>query len=117
MDLEKTKEFYTKYFGGSAGEMYFNPRKRFSSYMLSFKEGAKLEIMSLPDIVEQNLKNGRTGFVHISFSVGSREEVDRYASMLSEEGFPILDGPRVTGDGFYECQTCDPEGNVIEITI
>jgi hypothetical protein len=28
----------------------------------------------------------------------------------------ILDGPRRTGDGYYESVTLDPDGNRIEIT-
>ena len=35
---------------------------------------------------------------------------------LREDGFRILDGPRQTGDGYYECAFLDPDGNRIEIT-
>jgi lactoylglutathione lyase len=28
----------------------------------------------------------------------------------------VLDGPRCTGDGYYESVVLDPEGNRIEIT-
>jgi lactoylglutathione lyase len=29
---------------------------------------------------------------------------------------PPLDGPRRTGDGYYECVVRDPEGNRVEVT-
>jgi lactoylglutathione lyase len=35
---------------------------------------------------------------------------------LKEDGFASLDGPRRTGDGYYESVTLDPDGNRVEIT-
>lgn len=57
------------------------------------------------------------GFTHISFSVGSKEEVDRLTQQMSSDGVPIAGQPRTTGDGYYESVVLDPEGNRIEITI
>ena len=31
-------------------------------------------------------------------------------------GHPVLDGPRRTGDGFYESVVLDPDGNRVEIS-
>lgn len=31
-DLEKTKEFFIKYFDAAAGEQYYNPKTEFQSY-------------------------------------------------------------------------------------
>lgn len=58
----------------------------------------------------------RTGFIHLSFSVGNREMVDKITSQLVTDGFEIVSGPRVTGDGYYESQIAEFEGNIIEIT-
>ena len=30
-------------------------------------------------------------------------------------GCPILSGPRVIGDGYYEASLLDPEGNLLEL--
>ena len=57
------------------------------------------------------------GFTHLSFSVGSKEEVDRLTRQMSSEGIPVVGQPRTTGDGYYESVVLDPEGNRIEITI
>ena len=35
---------------------------------------------------------------------------------LRMDGYPVISGPRVTGDGYYESCILDPEGNRIEIT-
>ncbi len=57
------------------------------------------------------------GFTHLSFSVGSKEEVDHLTKQMSSEGVPVIDQPRTTGDGYYESVVLDPEGNRIEITV
>jgi lactoylglutathione lyase len=57
------------------------------------------------------------GFTHLSFSVGSKEEVDCLTQRMSAEGVPVVGQPRTTGDGYYESVVLDPEGNRIEITI
>lgn len=36
---------------------------------------------------------------------------------MQGEGYPIQNGPRVTGDGYYEAVIYDPEGNQLELTI
>jgi lactoylglutathione lyase len=118
-DLETLKDFYIRYFQGVSGNRYTNPNTGFQSYFLSFGTDARLEIMSMPSVSGSSV-NGLTqhlGLAHISFSVGTQEAVDRLTQELAEDGYPVLDGPRWTGDGYYESQVVDPDGNRIEITI
>jgi lactoylglutathione lyase len=56
------------------------------------------------------------GLTHIAISVGSAQGVDELTRKLRDDGFAILDGPRRTGDGYYESVVLDPDGNRIEIT-
>ena len=37
------------------------------------------------------------------------------AERLRQDGYPVLSGPRVTGDGYYESCVLDPDGNTVEI--
>lgn len=97
--------------------MYHNPKKQFSSYMLSFDGDTKLEIMTRPDFIDNGSKNGRYGYAHVSISVGSKENVDEITRRLVADGYEHCDGPRTTGDGFYESAILDAEGNIIEITV
>ena len=42
--------------------------------------------------------------------------VDKLTSELGSDGYEVISGSRVTGDGYYESQIAGFEGNVIEIT-
>lgn len=53
----------------------------------------------------------------MAFSVGSEERVNKLTTTLKDDGYPLLNGPRFTRDGYYEIVIDDPEGNQIEITI
>lgn len=116
-DLEATKQFFIRFFSAKVGEMYHNPRTGFRSYFLTFEDGSRLEIMSRPEVSTPSEAPCPAGYNHLSFSVGSQEEVDRFTALLKAEGFPVVDGPRTTGDGFYESCILGPEGLRIEITV
>ena len=118
-NLEQLKEFYTHYFQAEAGRKYLNPDKGFESTFLTFSSGARLELMSMPTIPESlSAPEAQfTGLIHMAFSVGSREQVDNLTARLRQDGHRILDGPRQTGDGYYESVVLDPDGNRVEITI
>lgn len=53
----------------------------------------------------------------LQFLWGAEDKVDRLTKTLKKDGYPILDGPRRTGDGYYESVVADPDGNRIEITV
>ncbi|RLD55083.1 MAG: glyoxalase/bleomycin resistance/extradiol dioxygenase family protein [Bacteroidetes bacterium] len=116
-DLEKMKDFYTRFFAMKCNDKYLNEKKQFSSYFLSFEGGARIEIMHRPDISEQAAKAGTIfGLTHFAISVGSRERVDELTESIRSAGYEITGEPRTTGDGYYESVITDPEGNLVEIT-
>jgi len=115
-DLEKMKRFYENYLGARAGKKYHNASKNFTSYFLSFSNGARLEIMHRPDILKKNLTADSIGITHIAFSLGSKERVDILTEELHDDGYEVVSQPRTTGDGYYESVVKDPEGNLIELT-
>lgn len=115
-DLEKMVFFYTKHFGATAGKLYTNEEKGFQSYFLTFESGGRLELMSRTDIVEKH-EDALLGWAHIAISVGSKETVDTLTDELCRKGYCHVDGPRMTGDGYYESVVLDPEGNHIELTV
>jgi lactoylglutathione lyase len=117
--LEEMKTFYETYFGATSGPKYTNVRKAFDSYFLSFPSGARLELMSVPDLVPaRDTGEGRAvGWAHLAISLGSEEAVDALTARLRAAGYPVLDGPRRTGDGYYESSVGDPDGNQLELTV
>jgi len=115
-DLEKAREFFCKYFSCTANERYHNPNTGLSTYFLSFDDGARLELMHRPDVV-QTVDGLAIGFTHLAFSVGSKEAVDSLTAHLKEDGYQVVSGPRTTGDGYYESCVAAVDGLLVEITV
>lgn len=115
-DLEATKDFFIKFFGASSNDKYHNPKTGLQTYFLTFEDNARLEIMMRDDMVSSEKSLIQTGYIHLAFSVGSKDKVDELTSQLEQAGYKILSGPRTTGDGYYESCILGPEGNQIEIT-
>ncbi len=63
-----------------------------------------------PDVVN------RIGYVHVAFSLGCREEVDRLTNRLSKDGYKVISGPRLTGDGYYESCVEGIDNLILELT-
>ena len=115
-DLEQARDFFVKYFDAKSNDGYHNPKKKFRSYFLSFDGEARLEIMNKADQVDSEKNLAATGFIHLAFSVGSKEKVDELTARLKADGYEVISEPRTTGDGYYESCILDFEGNQIEIT-
>ncbi|MGF1735112.1 VOC family protein [Photobacterium satsumensis] len=118
-DLEAMRAFYQTYFNATSNDKYVNSNKGFSSYFLSFDKGARLEIMhndAIPTTADDPMAQF-TGLIHIAMSVGTEQEVDALTARLANDGYNVVDGPRRTGDGYYESVVFDPEGNRLEITL
>ena len=116
-DLESARDFFVKYLGGKSNNGYHNQKTGFRSYFISFDDGARLEIMTKPEISDYNKPLNRTGYAHIAFSLGSKGKVDQLTEKLKNYGFAVLSGPRTTGDGYYESCIIAVEENQIELTV
>jgi lactoylglutathione lyase len=115
-DPERLRTFYERWFGATAGERYERRETGFVSYFLSFGDGARLELMARPDVPElRDSPEQAIGLTHLAFAVGSEERVDELTAELAAAGVEVLDGPRRTGDGYYESVVLDPDGNRIEL--
>ena len=114
-NLEGARDFFVKYFDAVSGEEYHNLVTGFRSYFLSFGDGSRLEVMTKPGLQEAMANS--FGYAHLAFSVGSREAVDTLTKRMRNDGFTVVSGPRVTGDGYYESCIQGFEGNLIEITV
>jgi lactoylglutathione lyase len=115
-DLEGTRAFFEKYFDATANDQYHNPRTGLRTYFLTFEGGARLEIMTRPGLEDPEKTLMRTGCIHIAFKVGGRDKVDALTARLKADGYDVISGPRLTGDGYYESCVVAVEGNQVEIT-
>lgn len=116
-DPARARDFFIRYFGACSNAGYRNAKTGFRSYFLTFDDGARLEIMTAPELQDPEKTPFRTGYSHIAFSVGSKKSVDSLTRRLETDGFEVVSGPRMTGDGYYESCILDAEGNRIEITV
>ena len=116
-DLESARDFFVKYLGGKSNNGYHNQKTGFRSYFISFDDGARLEIMTKPEISDYDKPLNRTGYAHIAFSLGSKGKVDQLTEKLKNDGFAVMSGPRTTGDGYYESCIIAVEENQIELTV
>lgn len=115
-DLEAAKAFFIKYFQAEPNAGYHNPKTDFRSYFLTFDGGARLEIMTRPQLAADT-KHARMGYAHIAFRLGSVEKVDALTERFRADGYEILSGPRTTGDGYYESCVLGIGNCQIELTV
>jgi lactoylglutathione lyase len=118
-DIERLAGFYTRYFGASMGSRYENPAKGYESHFLTFEDGARLELMRTSTLKPIRHESGaqRMGLTHLAIALGTERRVDALTADLRTAGFTVVDGPRRTGDGYYESVVLDPDGNRIELTV
>ena len=84
---------------------------------MTFNGDSRLEIMTKPELDDEEKNLNRTGYAHLSFSVGSKEKVDELTAQLKADGFKVIGEPRTTGDGYYESCVIGFENNQIEINV
>lgn len=116
-DLYSARDFFVKYFGVVSNNIYYNVKTGFKSFFLSFDDGTRIEIMNKPEVKDIKKELNQTGYIHIAFSVGSKEKVNTITERLKADGYDVISEPRTTGDGYYESCVIGLEGNQIKITI
>ncbi|HFI0457475.1 TPA: VOC family protein [Streptococcus suis] len=116
-DLEGMRNFFETYFHAQSNQLYHNQKTSFKSYFLTFEDGARLEIMTRDDVVDKPSQLNHLGLIHLAFSLGSEVAVNELTERLVAADYPLLSGPRVTGDGYYESCVLGFEGVQIELTV
>ena len=114
-DPEAQRAFWQVMFGAESNQRYLSKnRPGFASYFMRLREGATIELMTLPELDAGQTGREITGWAHIAIAVGNEQQVDEMAARAADSGILIAQ-PRRTGDGFYEAIIRDPDGNLIEL--
>jgi lactoylglutathione lyase len=118
-DIDRLAGFYAQYLGARVGPVYVNRAKGFESRFLTFDCGSRLELMKTTTFRPAANEPGAQcmGLTHLAISLGTERRVDELTGVLQQAGFAVVDGPRCTGDGYYESVVLDPDGNRIELTV
>ncbi|MGI6110407.1 MAG: VOC family protein [Eubacteriaceae bacterium] len=112
---EEVKAFYVKYFGATPSKEFIDTESGLPSYYLTFDDGSRVEILNRPEITRMAKNHIDLGYIRVSYMLDSREEVDKLANRLQSDGYAIIQQPKETPDGFYDCVVLDPDDNQIVI--
>lgn len=114
-DPEAQRAFWQVMFGAESNQRYLSKnRPGFASYFMRLREGATIELITLPELDAGQTGREITGWAHIAIAVGNEQQVDEMAARAADSGI-LIAPPRRTGDGFYEAIIRDPDGNLIEL--
>lgn len=112
-DLEGAKRFFEDYFGATVWKVYNEPENNYYSYIMEFSEGARLELMTKPEIVDEKKDRNRTGFIHLAILLDNKEQFDRVLAKMKADGYEILYEPATVGG--QEARAITFEDNILEI--
>ena len=82
-DLEGAKAFFETYFEAQSNSLYHNPKTGFSSYFLSFADGARLEIMTKASVDQNQLPLERLCLIHLASSLASTERLHQLTQRMA----------------------------------
>ena len=89
-DLEGAKKFFEDYFGATVLKTYNEEENNYYSYILQLDEGAWIELMTKPGIVDEPKDPNRTGLAHICIKVDNRPELDEIIKKFKQDGYKTL---------------------------
>ena len=114
-DLEGARKFFEEYFGAKLAFEYNEEENKYYSYIMDLDEGARLELMTKPEIVDNPKDPNRTGFAHVAIRVPSRAKLDEVIRRFHENGYHFFYEP-APGDGNGECRVMTFEDIVLEVS-
>ena len=112
-DLEGARKFFEDYFGAKVAFAYNEEENKYYSYIMDVGNGARLELMTKPEIVDEKKDPNRTGYAHICIKLDSREALDEVIAKVKADGCHIFYEPATTGG--KEIRAVMFEDNVLEV--
>ena len=75
-ELEAARDFFVKYLGGKSNNGYHNKNTGFRSFFISFDDGARIELMNKPEVIDALKDRNNAGYIHICIKVDSKEKFE-----------------------------------------
>jgi lactoylglutathione lyase len=114
---ERLRDFYSQLLGAHAAPLNEDPATGLRSVRLDFC-GVQLELIQPPATAEPALsERQRPGHAELGLALGSADAVDELGGRLLAAGHRVVEPPRRTREGRYECLALDPDGNRISLTV
>jgi lactoylglutathione lyase len=114
-NLERSRQFYSVYFGAVATGWYRDPGRQFAAYFLSFASGARLKLIQPAKLLAAG-RGPAVGYAHLAFASSNAATMQVLTERLRWAGYPIIREPGITAEGRYQSVIADPDGNPIKIT-
>jgi lactoylglutathione lyase len=108
-DLDKTAFFYKEVLGLKEISRHTSPRGSTLAFFQAPGSEEQIEICHYPKSGPVEVQPDLT---HLAFEV---EDLDAFAKHAAEKGYPLSDGPTVTGSGSKIAFIDGPEGYEIEL--
>jgi lactoylglutathione lyase len=108
-DLEKTVKFYTDVLGLKETSRHQSPRGSTVVFITVPNSQEQIEICHYPKSGPVEVQPDRT---HLAFEV---DDIEAFAKETATRGYPLSDGPTVTGSGSKIAFIDAPEGYEIEL--
>jgi lactoylglutathione lyase len=108
-DLEKTASFYKDVLGLQEMSRHSSPR---GSTLVFFKAPGSEEQIEICHFPKSGPVQVQPDLTHLAFEV---EDLDAFAKSAEAKGYPLSDGPTVTGSGSKIAFIDGPEGYEIEL--
>lgn len=113
-DLEGAKNFFAEYFNAKVLKTIDNPNTGYYSYVMVLDDGAWLELMSKPGMVDLPKDPNRLGYAHICIETATRKQLDEIIGRLKEAGYTFQYEPS-NPEGLGEARLIAFEDLVIEV--
>lgn len=112
-DLEAAREFFERTFGATVDFAYDEEDEGYRSYIMRLADGPRIELMTKPQVVDQEKDPSRTGYAHICVKVEGEARLNEILAAFREAGYEVLYEPATVGG--TEARVVAFEGNVIEV--
>lgn len=108
-DLERTVKFYQDALGLGVSSRHTSPRGAQLAFLSVPNSEEEIEICLLPNSPSVQVQ---PDLMHLAFEV---EDLNAFAAELKKKGYPLTDGPTVTGSGAIIAFIDAPEGYEVEL--